>query len=131
MTSVVLMLAAGAAAIGCAALGAAIVANASMRRWRARCTALESNVAALGRELEMVASINVRNGRRVQRIEQEYSTVAERVEAIESRTPSASFDRAIDWARRGADENRLRQELGLSSSEAELVARLHGRGKHA
>jgi hypothetical protein len=79
MTGVVLLLAAGAAVIGCAALAAAIVANASMRRWRARYAALESNVAALGRELEMVASINLRNGRRVQRMEQEYSTVADRV----------------------------------------------------
>jgi hypothetical protein len=61
MTGVVLLLAAGAAAIGCTALTGAIVANASMRRWRARC-------AALGRELEVVASINLRN-----------STVADRV----------------------------------------------------
>ena len=131
MPRVALLLAASAAIIGCAALIAAIVANASMRRWRARCAALESNVAALGRELEMVASINVRNGRRVQRIEQEYSTVADRIEVIESRDPAAPFDRAIDWARRGADQSRLTQELGLSRSEAELVTRLHGRGKHA
>ena len=68
MPSVALLLAASAGIVGCAALVAAIVANASMRRWRARCAALESDVAALGRELEMVASINVRNGRRAQRL---------------------------------------------------------------
>jgi hypothetical protein len=127
MPSVALLLAASAAIVGCAALAAAIAANASMRRWRARCAALESSVAALGRELEMIASINVRNGRRVQRIEQEYSAVADRVEVIESRGPAAHFDRAIDWARRGADQTKLTEELGLSRSEAELVTRLHGR----
>ena len=71
MPEVALLLAVSAAVIGCAALAAAIVANASMRRWRARCAALESHVAILGRELEMAASINGRSRRRVQRVEQD------------------------------------------------------------
>jgi hypothetical protein len=72
MPEVALLLAVSAAVIGCAALAAAIVANASMRRWRARCAALESHVATLGRELEMAAaSVNGRSRRRVRRVEQD------------------------------------------------------------
>ena len=62
MPECLLLLSAGAAVIGCAAMAAAIAANASMRRWRARCAALESHVATLGRELERVASSEVRGG---------------------------------------------------------------------
>jgi len=57
--------------------------------------------------------------------------VADRVNSVESRTApvSGSLDQAIDWARGGADTERLAQQFGLSSGEAELVARLHGRSK--
>ncbi len=108
------------------AFATALAAFAAVRRLRARCAALESNIAALGREVGMAASINSRTGSRVKRIEQEYSDVADRIEAIESRGPQGSFDGAIDSARRGADPGKLTQQFGLSRSEAELVARLHG-----
>jgi hypothetical protein len=117
----------GAVAFAALALLTALGAWGSMRRWRVRCESLDSNFAALRRELELVASISVRTGRRVQRIEQEYSGVADRVELVESRGAAGSFDQAIDWARRGAEPNQLAQQFGLSSSEAELVTRLHGR----
>ena len=68
------------AAIAVAALLTAIAAGSSMRHWRTRCAALESNIAAL---------------------------------------------------RRGVDPGKLIQQFGLSRSEAELVARLHGRKKRA
>ncbi len=66
-----------------------------------------------------------------QRVEYEFSGVAERVDLVESRTGpgSESLDKAIDMARRGADSDRLEQQFGLSSAEADLVARLHGRAK--
>jgi len=121
----------GAAALAVLALLTALGAWGSMRRWRARCEILESNFAALQRELELMASICVRTGRRVKRIEQEYSGIADRVEMVESRGAAGSFDQAIDWARRGAEPNQLAQLFGLSSSEAELVTRLHGRKKLA
>ncbi len=119
------------AAIAVAALLTAIAAGSSMRRWRTRCAALESNVAALRRELDLTASIGARTGRRVQRVEHEYSGLADRVELVESRGATGSFDQAIDAARRGVDPGKLIQQFGLSRSEAELVARLHGRKKHA
>lgn len=120
-----------AAAAALAALATAIAAFISLRRLRAHCAALESNLAALGREIGMAASIYARTGSRVKRIEQEFSDVADRVELIESRGSLGSFDGAIDSARRGADPGSLSQQFGLSRSEAELVARLHGHGNPA
>jgi hypothetical protein len=119
------------AAIAVAALLTAIVAGSSMRRWRTRCAALESNFAELRRELELVASISMRTRGRVERIEHEYSGIADRVELVESRGVAGCFDQAIDSARRGADPNTLTQQFGLSRSEADLVTRLHGRQKLA
>src|SRR5882757_1819822 len=104
------------ASLAVCALATALVAMQATRRWRARCDSLESSFAALRRELEMVASISARTGRRVQRVEHEYSDVAERVDLVESRSAagSGSLDEAIDWARRGADSGKLEQQFGLS-----------------
>lgn len=124
-----------AAAISLFALGLAIagtvtavIAHRAVRSWRARVEALEAGIAALRRELEMVASISSRTGRLVQRFEQEFSGVAERIDLVESRGAALpdSLDEAISWARRGADADKLEQQFGLSSAEAELVSRLHG-----
>ncbi|MDB6086072.1 MAG: hypothetical protein JWN43_3953 [Gammaproteobacteria bacterium] len=116
------------------ALGALVTALAAVRtarRWQTRHESLESSFASLRRELELVASISVRTGRRVQRVEHDYSGVADRIDLVESRgtSGSGSLDQAIDWARRGADSERIAQQFGLSSGEADLVARLHGRTK--
>jgi uncharacterized protein (DUF3084 family) len=118
------------AGLASSATVAGFVASRSVRRWRAQCDSLEANLAALRREMELVASISVRTGRRVQRVAHEFSGVTERVELFESRaaTASPSLDQAIDLARRGACSERLEQQFGLSSGEADLVARLHGRG---
>lgn len=117
------------------ALAVAVLAVHSLRRWQTRYEVLESTVEALSREMELVASISARTGRRVQRVEHEFSDVAERVDVVESRGPSVhaaeSLDQAIEWARGGADADKLAEQFGLSSGEAELVARLHGRKKSA
>ena len=121
--------------VAACALAAAVLAAQALRRWQARCEALESVVEGLRREVELVASISARTGRRVQRVEHDYSDVAERVEVVESRGPSVagigSLDQAIEWARRGADAEQLAGQFGLSSGEAELVARMHGKKKSA
>ncbi len=119
------------AVLGLAGLIAALSAMRAVRGSRARCLAVESSVAALRAELEQVASIGMKTGQRLQRIEREYSGVAERVGQVEVRGAAPSFDRAIDSARRGADTSKLAQQFGLSLGEADLVARLHGRKKSA
>ncbi len=117
------------------ALAVAVFALHELRRWQARCEALESSVEALRREVALVASISARTGRRVQRVEHEYSDVAERVDVVESRGPvssvTLSLDQAIECARSGGDADELAEQFGLSSGEAELVARMHGRKKSA
>jgi hypothetical protein len=116
---------AGAALIS-GALCAIFFVALSLRRWRTRCLALESSVAAMRREMETLASISLRTRRRVKRIEHEYSSVADRVDSLEQRGSAASFDQAIDSARRGTDPGSLTQQFGLSRVEADLVTRLHG-----
>ena len=119
------------AALGFLGAAMALAALRAIRGWRARCMSLESGLAAVRRELELVASISAKSGRRVKRIEQEYSTVSDRVDQVELRGAAQSFDLAIDSARRGADPGKLTQQFGLSRSEADLVTRLHGRKKSA
>jgi hypothetical protein len=76
----------------------------------------------------LVASISVRTGRRMQRVEDEFTDVAERVDQVELRAApvNGALDRAIALARSGAQPERLEQQFGLSTGEADLVARLHG-----
>jgi hypothetical protein len=119
------------ATLGFFGLVSALVAMRASRGWQARCLSVESSVAAVRRELELVASISMKTGRRVNRVEQEYSGVADRVDQVELRGAAQSFDQAIDSARRGADPVKLTQQFGLSRGEADLVTRLHGRKKSA
>jgi isocitrate/isopropylmalate dehydrogenase len=120
-----------AAALGICALAAALIAQQAAQRWRAQCESLASSIAALRRELELIASINARTVRRVQRVEQEFSGIAERVDLVSARVAPGpeSLGHAIDLARRGAGSERLSEQFGLTTGEADLVARLHGRAK--
>ncbi len=70
----------------------------------------------------------------MQRVEHDYSDVADRVDVVESRAPvtaAGALDQAIEWAQRGAESGKLAEHFGLSRGEAELVARMHGRKKSA
>jgi len=125
------VLGSAAATLGFLSLVSVLVTVQAMRGWRTRCLALESSLTAVRRELELVASISIKTGRRIKRVESEYSGVAERMERVELRSPARSFESAIDSARRGTDSGRLTQQFGLSRSEADLVWRLHGRKKTA
>jgi hypothetical protein len=119
------------AGFGFLGLAAALFTMRALRATRAHCVAVESSLAAVRRELDLVASISMKTGSRLKRIEQEYSGVADRVDLVELRGAVQSFDQAIDSARRGADAGKLTQQFGLSRGEADLVTRLHGRKKSA
>ena len=120
-----------AAILGLLGLAVALLAMGETRRWRGRCVSLESSLGSLRRELDLASSINTKTGRRVRRMEQEYASVADRVDRFELRGGGQTFDQAIDSARRGVDPGKLAQQFGLSCGEAELVTRLHGRRKIA
>jgi hypothetical protein len=119
------------AVLGTLGLVSALFAFRAARGGRARCVILETNLAALRSELDLAASMGVNTGHRVERIVEGYSGLTERVDRLESRGTAQCFDQAIDAARRGADPGKLTQQFGLSRSEADLVARLHGRSKSA
>jgi hypothetical protein len=125
------ILSVGGAILGAVGFIAALFAARAARRMQVRCLSTEARLAAVRREVEHMASISMKTGRRVRRIEHEYSGVADRVDQVEQRGPAQSFDQAIDHARRGADVGALSSRFGLSESEAELVARLHGHKKIA
>jgi type II secretory pathway component PulJ len=122
------MLETATAILALGALIAVFFTARSVQRSRRQCEALESNLAALRREIELIASISVRTGRRVQRVASEFSGVAERIESFETRVAGGApdLDQAIELARRGARPDRLEQQFGLSRGEADLVSRLHG-----
>lgn len=117
--------------LGLSALPAVLVTSRSNRRLTTRCVEVESSVAAMRRELELLASISLKTGRRVKRFEKEQAEIADRIDLLELRGSAQSFDQAIDSARRGTDSGRLTQQFGLSRGEADLVTRLHGRKKTA
>jgi hypothetical protein len=133
MSIVLLLLSLIAMGLAIAGTLAAVLTRQSVQTWRARIEALEAGNDGLRRELQMVAAISARAGRQVQRVEQEYSSVAERVDLVESRGAAmpGSLDDAISWARRGVGAGELAQQFGLTSAEAELVSRLHGAKKSA
>jgi Protein of unknown function (DUF2802) len=119
------------AVLGFLGLLSALITMRTVRGWRERCAGVEASLAAVSRELELVASISVKAGRRAQRVEQECSGVADRIDQVELRGNAHVLDQAIDFARRGADPVKLTQQFGLSRSEADLVTRLHGRKRIA
>jgi hypothetical protein len=119
------------AVMGFLGFAGALWAARTIRRLSTRCVSVETSLQAMRRELELMASISLKTGRRVKRIESEYSGVADRVESVELRGSAQFFDQAIAHARRGADPNKLAQQFGLSRGEADLVARLHGQKQRA
>jgi Protein of unknown function (DUF2802) len=119
------------AIIGLLGFAGALWATHTLRRMKTRCASVETSLQAMRRELDLMASISLKTGRRVQRIESEYSGVANRVESVEPRGSAQFFDQAIAHARRGADPCKLAQQFGLSRGEADLVARLHGQKQRA
>ncbi len=105
----------------------ALLAFRAVRRGRARWTVTENSLSALRRELELAASKAIKTRHRVKRIAERYSGLNARVDQLELRGSAQGFDQAIDAARRGADTSKLTHQFGLNRSEADLVARLHGR----
>jgi hypothetical protein len=116
------------AALGFLALVYSLYAIRDARRWRERFQALEFSLQALQREEFELA---VKAGRTAERVEREFSLVADRLEQLEIRGPAESLDRAIDSARLGATPGTLAHQFGLSPIEAELVTRIHGHRKSA
>ena len=126
-----LVISIAAAALGALCLASALLALRAARRARERCVVMETQLAALRSELDLAAAAGIKTGHRIKRIAEGYAGLAARADQLELRGAAQCFDQAIDAARRGADTGKLTQQFGLSRSEADLVARLHGRSKSA
>jgi hypothetical protein len=132
MTSdVTVLLAAGGAALGLLGAALALLAVRAAHRLRGRASSAEAQLSAVCRELERLSFSGVNIERRVKRAEQDALDITGRIDQFELRAAPQSIDQAIDYARRGADSGKLTKHFGLSQSEAELMARLHGRRKRA
>lgn len=97
------------------------------RQLEARQRRLGADLAAAMQEIERLAALCTRLSAHAGRVERTGRDLTERLEIMELRTESRSFDQAIDSARRGADPLRLERQFGLSEGEAGLVTLLHGR----
>ncbi len=131
------------------ALAASRHAERKLRAVRESCAAFEARAAALRRELNGVAEAAAQAQSqaraqaltqdqaladtlaRLQRVEREHAKIADRMSLVEFRGEGRSFDQAIDFARRGADPDKLAASFGLSRGEADLLTRLHGRSGRA
>ena len=126
-----LILAGSALLLGLIALFAVISLNRRLRAEKSRSEALEQN---LERQLELVhQSISgltagaVGMDKRMQRLEAREKVLAERQETYEiQQVDDPPYGHAIRLVQQGAGIGRLVDELGLSESEAQLIARLHG-----
>ncbi|MBS0611856.1 MAG: DUF2802 domain-containing protein [Proteobacteria bacterium] len=112
-------------------LGAVTVVMVVVMAWQVRQLQgqrrdLSADLAAALREMEQLAAMTAKLGIHIGRVERGCSGLAERLEIMELRNESRSFDRAIASARRGADPVRLERQFGLSQTEAGLVTLLHG-----
>ena len=126
-----LILAGLALLLGLIALFALVLLNRRLRAEKARSEALEQS---LERQFELVhQSISgltagaVGMDKRLQRLEAREKVLTERQETYEiQQVDDPPYGHAIRLVQQGAGIGRLVDELGLSESEAQLIARLHG-----
>lgn len=107
----------------------ALLARASARQRRER-MALTAEVDNLRRENKSVVELAVRASKRLREAEQELRQMSVRLDGMSHPAPAVegghAYDQAIRLVRRGADADRLVNDLGMTRGEADLVVRLHG-----
>jgi hypothetical protein len=119
----------GALGIAVLAVVCAACAITFARHIRSRQKSLEAALDSMRHDIEFIAGLSERNGQRLNTLESDAESFGDRIRLVELRSGSRSFDEAIDFARRGADANKLAEQFGLSGGEADLVTRLHRRAR--
>ncbi|MFO1406071.1 MAG: DUF2802 domain-containing protein [Steroidobacteraceae bacterium] len=118
------------AAVAALAVLAAVVLGASLRRVSRRLGALEARfrdaAAAVSEELAQVAAQGRGVEDRLRGLERELGLLSDRQGRLELRGEGRPFEQAIVMLRAGATRAELVARLGLSDSEAALLAQLHG-----
>ncbi len=116
--------------VGCMALLYVLVQARTIRRQ-------DSRIADMGKQIEQLSSTTnamcagaVGVDRRVAKLERSGRDLVHRQDSLESQhTDDRPYGEAIQMVQKGATANRLMDELGISSSEAELLVMLHGMKK--
>ncbi len=90
----------------------------------------QRKIEDLTANLNAICSGAVGVDRRVSKLERQGRDITSRQESMEAQTTDdRPYGEAINLVHKGADASRLVDELGLTQSEAELVAMLHGMDK--
>jgi hypothetical protein len=109
------------------ALPVAVVLGVVAGRLGRRLAAAEQQLALLRAEVGAAVGLGAKAGERLRRLEKVSARMAERLGQLELRGEGRPYDQAIALAQRGGDADRLVSHFGLSRSEADLLARVHGR----
>ncbi len=118
-------------AVALAIAGAALLTAWRQRRVLAaqqhRLAELEQRLALQAQSISGLTAGALGMDRRLRRAEASEKLIIDRQEVIESQQSAEQpYSHAIRLVQQGASARRLVEELSLSESEAELLARLHG-----
>ncbi len=113
--------------IGCLALFILLSQARTIRRQNSRITHLGIQIEQLSSTANAMCAGAVGVDRRVAKLERNGRDLIHRQESMESRqADDRPYGEAIQMVQKGAGVSRLVDELGMSSSEAELLVMLHG-----
>lgn len=96
------------------------------------CEALNARQSDQGQDIHGLSAAGFQQDRRILEQETRLRDLLERIESLHSdNSVNQPYHAAIERARRGAEADELVAEFGLSPSEADLLARLHGGARNA
>jgi len=116
--------------VGCLALLYILAQARTIRRQNSRIEDMGKQIQQLSTTTNAMCAGAVGVDKRVAKLERNGRDLVYRQESIESRhTDDRPYGEAIQMVQKGADANRLMEELGISASESELLVMLHGMKK--
>jgi hypothetical protein len=116
--------------LGSLALIFMLVQARTIRRQDSRIAEMDRQIEQLSTTANVICASAVGVDKRVARLERNGRELIHRQESIESRqTDDRPYGEAIQMVQKGAQASRLVDELGISTSEAELLVMLHGMKK--
>lgn len=115
---------------GCLTLFMLLVQARIIRRQNIRIVDLSKQIEQLTTTTNAMCAGAVGVDKRVAKLEQNGRDLVHRQESIESQQGGdRPYGEAIRMVHKGADTSRLVEELGMSTSEADLLVMLHGMKK--
>jgi len=113
--------------VGLATIGALLWALMSLRKQSIQLATMQTQVDTLSSNLSALCASVAGGNKRLNQIEKCSRDLQARQEHIESyEQADGAYGEAIQMVRHGATAERLVEELGLGSNEANLIVMLHG-----